>query len=377
MSIFKTISAFIVLLASVSSYTIFTKPQSTILVTGGAGYIGSATTLFLLQKGHNVIVVDKKLPESSFFATSPQITDLSVLDTLAFSADQNPLPSHAIFIQSDFAQPELLAQLFKQFAIDAVIHFAGFTEVGRSCVEPAAFYENNVQKTLTLLKVMVQYGVKKIIFSSSAAVYGLSQSELILESAPKAPINPYGRTKYMIDLILEDYTKAYGFKAISLRYFNAAGALPDFDMGERHDPETHVIPLLLRAAYTSKPFTIFGNDYQTPDGTCIRDYLHIYDLATAHYLALHYLEKENVTYEAFNLGTGKGTSVKELVSCASRVTGLPISVTITPRRQGDPDRLVADATKAQLKLTWTPTHSSLDKIMSTAHAFEKGKNVPS
>lgn len=349
------------------------KPQSAILVTGGAGYIGSATTLELLQQGYNVVVIDKKLPESSFFASSPQITELDTVDQLSFPRGNGPISSRAIFIQSDFDNPRLLAQLFSRFSIEAVIHFAGFSAVGLSCVYPESFYENNVQKTLTLLRLMLQHGVTTFIFSSSAATYGLPQCNLITESTPTNPINPYGRTKYMIELILADYAKSYNFKAVSLRYFNAAGALPDYDIGELHDPETHVIPLLLRAAYNEQTFTMFGDDYQTPDGSCIRDYLHIHDLATAHCLALKHLEKDTVTYDVFNLGTGKGTSVKELVSAASRVTGLPISVTISPRRQGDPDRLVADATKAQAILGWIPTQSFLDTIIETAHTFARKK----
>lgn len=362
----------VMFIALVTTQMLFAE-EPTILITGGSGYIGSATTLYMLQQGYNVVVIDKKLPQSSFFSESTKVHDLSNLDTLSFPTPSN-VASRALFIQSDFADTKVLSQLFSRFSIDAVIHFAGFLEVGRSVKDPEAFYENNVAKTITLLQVMRKHAVKKIIFSSSAAVYGLSNSECIVETDSKQPINPYGNTKYIVDLMLEDYARACQFKAVSLRFFNASGALPAYDIGELHDPETHVIPLLLRAAYAAKPFTIFGDDYATPDKTCIRDYLHIYDLAHAHYLALKHLEKEGVTYEAFNLGTGKGSSVKELVDCASRVTGLDIQVVVTPRRPGDPDKLIADSTKAKNVLGWIPTQSSLENILQTAHEFHSGKN---
>lgn len=344
--------------------------RPTILITGGAGYIGSATTLYMLQKNYNVIVIDKKLPSSSFFESSVKVQDATLIHRQSFPKTDRDEASHVLFIQSDFADKATLKELFTSFSIDAVIHFAGFIEVGRSVKDPETFYQNNVKKTMTLLKVMRQHSVEKIIFSSSAAVYGLPKTQSVTEAAVNLPINPYGRTKYMIDLMLEDYVKAYRWKAISLRYFNAAGALPSYDIGERHDPETHAIPLLLQAAYESKPFTIFGDDYATADRTCIRDYLHIHDLAQAHYLALKHLEKDGVTYEAFNLGTGKGSSVKELVECAIKVTGIDIPVLITARRPGDPDWLVADSTKAQTVLGWKPVHSSLENIIATAHEFQ-------
>lgn len=350
----------------------FAAQRPAILITGGAGYIGSATTLYMLQQGYTIVVIDTKLPESSFFSLSTKVSDLALIEDLGFPSDPD-IATHAIFIQSDFADEAVLNALFRTFTIDAVIHFAGFIEVGRSVKDPETFYENNVAKTITLLKTMRKFAIQKFIFSSSAAVYGLPKKQTIIETDPKLPINPYGKTKYMIDLMLEDYAHAYQWKAISLRYFNASGALPAYDIGERHDPETHVIPLLLQAAYASKPFTIFGDDYATPDKTCVRDYLHIHDLAQAHYLALKHLEKDGVTHEAFNLGTGKGSSVKELVDCASKVTRLEIKTITTPRRSGDPDWLVADSTKAQTVLGWKPVHSSLENIIATAHEFQKNK----
>lgn len=368
----KCIKQLVVFFVVITTQLLYAE-EPTILITGGSGYIGSATTLYMLQQGYNVVVIDKKLPQSSFFSESTKVEDLSSIDSLSFPTTSS-VAARAIFIQSDFANTEVLSQLFSRFSIDAVIHFAGFLEVGRSVKDPEAFYDNNVAKTITLLQVMRKHSVKKIIFSSSAAVYGLCNTESIVETERKQPINPYGKTKYITDLMLEDYASAYQFKAVSLRYFNASGALPHYDIGELHDPETHVIPLLLRAAYAAKPFTIFGDDYKTPDKTCIRDYLHIYDLAHAHYLAYKHLENEGVTYEAFNLGTGKGSSVRELVECASKVTGIDIQVVVTPRRAGDPDRLIADATKAKSVLGWIPTQSSLENIIQTAHEFHSSRS---
>ncbi len=342
---------------------------TTILITGGAGYIGCATVLHMLHKGYNVVVIDKKLPESSFFAHARKIEDTRQLPAIHFESTKN-LTDKVLFIRADYADKRVLNHIFSTCPIEAVIHFAGFMEVNRSVRDPHLFYTNNVAKTLSLLDAMKTHEVKKIIFSSSAAVYGLpTTSNPLLEEANKKPINPYGNTKRMIEVILEDYAQAYHFQAISLRYFNAAGALPDYDIGERHDPETHVIPLLLTAAYTSKPFYIFGTDYNTRDDTCIRDYLHIYDVAEAHYLALRYFDKGDHRFEAFNLGTGQGSTVKELIACAEKVIGCNINVQVAPRRAGDPDYLIADATKAQQLLGWRPTQSSLKHILETAHQF--------
>lgn len=347
--------------------TISCHTQEALLVTGGAGYIGSATVLELITQGRRVIILDKKFPESSFYGPSQKITDYNKIPRLRFSgkgtADQ------ALFIKGDCADTQLLTALFKQFNITTVIHFAGFIEAGKSVKDPAPFYHNNVSKTISLLTTLKNHGIKQIIFSSSAAVYGIPHQLPINETHSCNPINPYGKTKYIIDMLLEDYAQAYGFKALSLRYFNAAGAIPQFDIGERHDPETHVIPLLLRAAYLGKPFYIFGDDYTTPDGSCIRDYLHIKDLATAHYKALEYLETHGTGHTVCNLGTGTGHSVKELIACAQKITGIAIKIEHAQRRPGDPDSLIADPTKAETLLGWKAQHSSLENIIKTAHEF--------
>jgi UDP-glucose 4-epimerase len=354
--------------------------EDTIVITGGAGYIGSATTLYMLHKGYNVVVIDRKFPESTYFSQSKKIEPTmnagDSMSALRFDATRE-LPEKVIFIKADFADKEVLEKVFSSFRIGAVIHFAGFLEVNKSVKDPEPFYQNNVEKTLQLLAMMRHHKINKFIFSSSASVYGTpSKPNLLVESAQRIPINPYGNTKFMIEIILEDYAKAYQLQAVSLRYFNAAGALPEYDIGERHDPETHVIPLLLRAAYESKPFFIFGQDYKTRDNTCIRDYLHIYDLADAHYLALQYLNKGYGSFEAFNLGVGNGSTVKELIACAEKTTGRQINTQIAPRRAGDPDWLIADSTKAQELLGWHPTNSSLDNIMLTAHQFHSKNQKP-
>lgn len=342
-----------------------------ILITGGAGYIGSATVLLLLKKGYSIIVIDKKLPTSKFYNNSPKVSNLEQLKKIPFLRSTNNA-RNVTFIKADFANTKILNYLFSKCNINTVIHFAGFIEVGRSIKDPELFYKNNVNKTFTLLEVMRRNNINNIIFSSSAAVYGLPKTKMLLETHEEKPINPYGKTKYIVDMILEDYVHAYNFKAISLRYFNAAGALPLYDIGERHNPETHVIPLLLKAAYTKKPFYLFGDNYQTPDKSCIRDYLHIYDIAKAHYLALQHIEK-NIDYDVFNLGTGKGYSVKELISCAEKITGIQINVQVAQRRPGDPDRLIADSSKAQSILGWFPTESSLENILLTAHHYMSQK----
>lgn len=499
--------------------------NGTICITGGAGYIGSATVLYMLQKGYNIVVIDNKFPESSYFAQTRKIdprallthskeivpkthaldaqffeaartgnieaiksllkqgvsintrdpefkatvlhwvigsqvwqmtdqkrvemvqflineTDIDInatnllnstpllfalynsqeaiaelllqqpnidihrtnnagetaftyaktdkiksllqerendtvrrLPTLSFDNAED-LKDKVVFIRADFADRYVLDHIFKSCKIDAVIHFAGFLEVNKSVRDPEPFYQNNVRKTLILLSKMREYKINKFIFSSSAAIYGLpAKPNLLLEEGEKKPINPYGNTKRIIEMILEDYAKAYHLQAIALRFFNAAGALPEFDIGERHDPETHAIPLLLRAAYESRPFFIFGDDYKTKDHSCIRDYLHIYDIAEAHYLSLQHLNKGFSGYDAFNLGTGHGSSVKELITTAEKVTGIKITTHLAPRRAGDPDCLIADPAKAQSILGWEPKYSSLEHILLTAHQFHTSQRV--
>lgn len=340
-----------------------------ILITGGAGYIGSATVLYMLQRGYHIIVLDKKFPESSFFEHACKVTEINnqIAQNWLSKNSQN-LTDRVLFIKRNIADQENLENIFKNFEIEAVIHFAGSIEVSLSIKDPASFYENNVLNVIKLLDVMKKYNVKKFVFSSSAAVYGIPTTKVLGEDHPKNPINPYGKTKYMVELLLQDYAQAYSINSIVLRYFNAAGALPEYDIGERHEPETHVIPLLLNAAYNSKPFYIFGIDYPTQDGTPVRDYLHIYDLAQAHYLAVKYLNKEP-KFEVFNLGTGTGYSVKQVIELAEKITQKKIRTIYTDKRAGDPARLVADSTKAHALLGWAPLMSSLEIILSTAHEF--------
>ena len=250
------------------------------------------------------------------------------------------------------------------------MHFASFIQVGESVQEPAKYYANNVTNTLNLLDAMVTHEVQRFIFSSSAAVYGNPHTVPIPEDHPKHPINPYGRTKWMVEQILDDYDRAYGLKSVSLRYFNAAGADPGGQLGERHEPETHLIPLILRAASGRAPdIKVFGRDYDTPDGTCIRDYVHVADLCDAHRLALDQLLDGGVS-AVYNLGNGNGFSVAEVIAATERVTGRNIPVTDVARREGDPPRLVANATRARTELGWQPQFNELDAIIAHAWAWE-------
>ena len=250
------------------------------------------------------------------------------------------------------------------------MHFASFIQVGESVREPAKYYANNVTNTLNLLDAMLAQGVTKFIFSSSAAVYGEPISVPIDEQHPKQPLNPYGRTKWIIEQVLQDYDRAYGLRSISLRYFNAAGADPDGKLGERHEPETHLIPLVLQAASgRRKNIQVFGRDYDTPDGTCIRDYVHVTDLCAAHLLALNRL-LDGETSAAYNLGNGNGFSVQQVIDAAHRVTGRDIPVEYAPRREGDPARLVADSTAARRALGWNPQLAELDTLIRHAWQWE-------
>lgn len=330
------------------------KTNKTILVVGGAGYIGSHTVYLLLQQGYRVIVLDNLLHKQTFSLEAPE-------------------PKSLIFIQADFADKNILKDIFTRYTIDAVMHFAAFIEVGLSVINPADFYHNNVTKTLILLDVMREYNVKKFIFSSSCAVYGIPQKLPLDEEHSFAPINPYGKNKLIIEYVLQDYAIAYGLQSVSLRYFNAAGALPEFGLGEIHEPETHVIPLLLRAVKDNKYFTVFGDDYPTHDGTCVRDYVHVLDIGQAHVLAFEYLAKKGEEIgisSAFNLGSETGYTVRELIAQVEQVTGVTVPVLIKPRRAGDVPVLVANAAKAKSILSWDPAHSSLQKILQDAWAWE-------
>ena len=275
------------------------------------------------------------------------------------------------FVEGDLASHVALDDLFRSNHFDAVMHFASFIEVGESVRDPAKYYRNNFSNTQNLLDAMVAHGVGHFIFSSTAAIFGEPQYTPIDEVHPKSPINPYGRSKLMVEQMLEDYDKARGLKAICLRYFNAAGADIEGDLGERHDPETHLIPLVLQAASGRRDsISIFGNDYDTPDGTCVRDYIHVQDLCAAHLLALDAL-RDGSKSSQFNLGNGQGFTVQQVIDCAREVTGRNITVIAEERRDGDPAILVADAARARTVLGWEPCLSNLEKIIQTAWNWEQ------
>ncbi|WP_419786439.1 UDP-glucose 4-epimerase GalE [Pseudodesulfovibrio sp.] len=316
--------------------------SKTILVSGGAGYIGSHTCKALAARGYTPVVYD------------------NLVYGHEWAVKWGPL------VKGDIADREALDAAFETYKPDGVIHFAAFCFVGESVQDPGKYYRNNVSGTLTLLEAMRDHGVKPIVFSSTCAVYGMPQHMPMNEEHPQWPINPYGWSKFMIERVLEDFGRAYGTRHCALRYFNAAGADPEGEIGEAHDPETHLIPLVLEAARDPKrTISIFGTDYDTPDGTCIRDYIHVNDLADAHIRALQYLEDNNSA--AINLGTGTGNSVKEIIDAARNVTGLPIEPVIGSRRPGDPPRLVADRTYAGKLLGWNPQY--LDIRETLAHAW--------
>ena len=317
------------------------------LVIGGAGYIGSHMVKRLGQLGCAVTTLDN------------------------LSSGHRDAVLCGEFVQGDLADKALLSDLLQLGRFDAVMHFASFIQVGESVQKPAMYYQNNVSNTLHLLDAMRAAGVQRFIFSSTAATFGEPLYSPIDERHPQAPINPYGRSKLMIEQVLEDYDRAYGLKSVCLRYFNAAGADPQGELGERHDPETHLIPLVLQAASGRRPnIAVFGRDYDTPDGTCIRDYIHINDLCEAHWLALQSLMQGGGS-QRYNLGNGNGFSVQEVIDAARRVTGQPIAVLDAPRRDGDPARLVADATLARQQLGWTPQFPELDTLVAHAWGWEQ------
>ena len=317
-----------------------------ILVVGGAGYIGSHMVWLLGQHGVNVVTLDNL---SAGYRDAVLCGDLVV---------------------GDIADPSVLDKVLGSRHFDAVMHFASCIQVGESVIDPAKYYQNNVANTLTLLAAMKAHGVSQLVFSSTAAVFGEPQYAPIDERHARDPINPYGRTKWMIEQVLADYDRAYGLRSVSLRYFNAAGAHPDALLGERHEPETHLVPLVLQAASGRRPhITVFGDDFDTPDGTCVRDYVHVMDLAQAHWQALHYLAKGGAT-SAFNLGNGDGYSVQQVIDAARAVTGRDIAVHQGPRRAGDPARLVADVTLARSTLGWQPLYGDLQTIVADAWRWE-------
>lgn len=317
-----------------------------VLVVGGAGYIGSHMVKCLGVAGLEATTLD----------------DLSSgwRDAVTFGE----------FVKGDLGDRDLLSDLFRSEKFDGVMHFAAHMEVRESVENPAKYYANNVANTLTLLDAMRAHGVNHLVFSSSAAIFGEPRQPRIDENHARAPINPYGRTKLMVEEILRDYDAAYGLKSMCLRYFNAAGADPDGEIGESHEPETHLIPLVLRAASGRRGnVTVFGEDYDTPDGTCIRDYIHVNDLCDAHLLALRALWN-GASSAAYNLGNGNGFSVREVIDAAEAVTGAGIPVAHGPRRKGDPARLVSDSTRARVELGWNPRHAELETIVSHAWQWE-------
>jgi len=313
-----------------------------ILVTGGAGYIGSHTCKALAKAGYVPVVVD------------------NLIYGHEWAVKWGPLE------KGDIADRARLDEVIAKYRPSAVIHFAAYAYVGESVVDPGKYYRNNVAGSLTILEAMRDHGINKIIFSSTCATYGMPESIPIQEDHPQAPINPYGASKLMIERMLRDFDSAHDIRSIALRYFNAAGADPDTEIGEDHDPETHLIPLVLDVAAGKRTeITVFGNDYDTPDGTCIRDYIHVADLAKAHLLALNALE-QGMPSAAYNLGNGQGFSVKDVIDTASVVTGRKIPTVVGPRRAGDPARLVGDNRKISKKLGWKPQYNDLETIIETA-----------
>ena len=317
-----------------------------ILVTGGAGYIGSHMVRFLLDKGQDVLVFDNLT-----------------------SGHRGSLPADCHLVLGDLFDSALLEKVLKEEKISSVMHFAGFISMEESVKDPHKYFRNNVFGTLSLLESMIKAGVNKIIFSSSAGVYGNSSRLPIPEDENCHPTNPYGESKLMVEKILGWYDKTYGLKSVSLRYFNAAGAWLDGSIGEDHCPETHLIPLAIRAALENRTFTIFGNDYQTRDGTCIRDYIHVVDLCESHLLALKVLEVG--MSEIFNVGAGKGYSNQEVVTMVKKVTGINFKVEFGPRRAGDAQELVASPDKIKKELLWEPKYSDLKTIVKTAWLWHK------
>ena len=323
-----------------------------ILVTGGAGYIGSHCVLALLENGYEVVIFDN--------LSTGHIETVEKLKKYG----------HVDFVKGDLQNLSDIKSLFNLYKTDAVIHFAAFSQVGESVKNPQKYYMNNVCGTLNLLSAMLEAGVKKIVFSSTAATYGEPEYIPIDEKHPQNPINPYGQTKLMIEKIMDDYDKAYGLKSVRLRYFNVAGADSQGRVGEWHEPETHLIPNILKSTFSGgQTFKMFGTDYDTKDGTCVRDYINVEDLAQAHLLALDYLNKGGET-NYFNLGTNDGNTVKEVFLACEKVTGQNIPVDICPRREGDPASLVADNTKAKSVLGWK-AQNSLEYSIEKAYVWEK------
>lgn len=320
--------------------------SNAVLVAGGAGYIGSHTAKFLKQSGMTPVVLDN------------------------LSTGRRHGLRYGPFHEAGISDAEAIRAIVAEHHPVGAILFAGYIAVGESTANPRKYFDNNVAHMLALLDALLDHGVRHVVFSSSAAVYGLQKQMPIREDAPKDPISPYADSKWFFERVLHWYGLAYGMRSASLRYFNAAGADPDGELGEHHDPETHLIPLAIHAAMGGKRLQVFGTDYPTPDGTAIRDYIHVTDLADAHLRALRYLLDGGAT-TALNLGTGQGHSVKEVVTMVEKVGGVPVPADFGPRREGDAPALVADPSKARELLDWTPQHSSLEEIVRTAWNWHK------
>jgi len=313
-----------------------------ILVIGGAGYVGSHTNKLLNKKGYQTVVFDN------------------------LSCGHREFVKWGEFILGDLSNREQIRDCFKKYQIEAIMHFSAYANIEESVTDPSKYYNNNVINTINLLDTMIESGINNIIFSSSCAIYGEPEEIPIKETHPKNPFNPYGKTKFMIEEILKDYDKAYCLKYISLRYFNAAGADPESEIGERHDPETHLIPRTIFAALGEKEnIKIFGTDYPTKDKTCIRDYIHVTDLADAHIKALEYLKK-NQKSDVFNLGNGSGYSVREIIETVKKISKRDFKVVESNRREGDPPVLIADSQKAMKILGWNTQYSEIETIVKSA-----------
>ena len=326
-----------------------------VLVTGGAGYIGSHTVKALAQAGYDVCVFD------SLVAGHRQ-----AVDRIAAAFPERKIT----FVEGDVRDRARLVSALKESGAQAVLHFAALLSVGESVREPDKYYDNNVIGTLTLLSAMKEAGVSRFVFSSTAATFGEPLTTPIDEAHPQSPINPYGETKLVIERALKNLDAARGFRHVVFRYFNAAGADPDGLLGEDHEPEEHLIPRTILAVATGVPLHVFGDDYPTPDGTCIRDFIHVTDLADAHVAGLRDLEAGGAS-ASYNLGMGDGVSVREVIGSVARVMGKDVPHVIAPRRAGDPSRLVASSQRARTALAWTPRHSDLDTIVATAWGWHR------
>jgi UDP-glucose 4-epimerase len=330
-----------------------TADANTVLVTGGAGYIGSHAVMALQKAGYRVVILDNLVYGHRDLVETVLKTEL---------------------IEGSTLDKTLLADIFRRYQVSAVMHFSAYAYVGESVTNPSKYYENNVVGTLSLLDAMVEAGIKNFVFSSTCATYGVPQEMPITEGHPQNPINPYGATKLMVERILADYDKAYDLHSVCFRYFNAAGAHPSGQLGEDHNPETHLIPLVLQTALGKREaISIFGTDYPTPDGTCVRDYIHVCDLADAHILGLEYLLKGGES-TVFNLGNGSGFSVREVINAAVRVTGKTIAVKEVERRPGDPPALVGSSDRARTILGWDPQYADIDTILTHAWAWHQKRH---